>query len=58
MKERLEYLFVKFESEISKEIFNKIDFTKLSKVNTSVPGFSNTDLVAEYTKVKLNSFTK
>lgn len=50
--EHVQYLFVKYESEISKEIFKEIDFTKLSKVNTSIPGFSNTDLVGEYIKIK------
>jgi hypothetical protein len=52
LQEHVQYLFVKYESEISKKIFEKIDFEKLSKVNTSIPGFSNTDLVKEYVKVK------
>lgn len=55
--EHVQYLFVKYESEISKEIFKIIDFDKLSKVNTSIPGFSNTDLVKEYTRIK-NEITK
>lgn len=50
--EHVQYLFVKYVNPVSKEVFNHIDFEKLSKVNTSVPGFSNTDLVKEYTKVK------
>ncbi|WP_051622805.1 SAM-dependent methyltransferase [Mycoplasmopsis primatum] len=48
----VQYLFVKYESIISPKIFEKIDFKKLSNVNTSVPGFSNTDLVKEYVKIK------
>ena len=43
-----QYVFIKLVNEISKKVFENIDFTKLSRTNTSVPGFSNTDLVKEY----------
>ena len=49
-----QYLFVKYINEQSKLIFEKIDFEKLSNSNTSVKGFSNTDLVAEYEQIKNN----
>jgi predicted RNA methylase len=52
LKTHVQYLFVKFIDPISKVIFQKIDFDKLSHVNTSILGFSNTDLIAEYIKVK------
>jgi hypothetical protein len=43
-----QYLFVKYINPISKEIFKKIDFKKLSESNTSIPGFSNSDVIKEY----------
>lgn len=52
LKKNIQYLFVKYESEISKILFKKIDFEELSKTNTTVPGFSNTDLVAAYNILK------
>ncbi len=47
-----QYLFVKYINPCAKQIFNQIDFAKLSNTNTTVKGFSNTDLVAEYIKIK------
>ena len=46
-----QYLFIRPGNPKVKEILEKIDFTKLSNTNTSVKGFSNTDLVAEYMKI-------
>lgn len=47
-----QYIFVKAHSKESLKILKNIDFTMLSKSNTSTPGFSTTDLVAEYEKRK------
>lgn len=47
-----QYLFVKYVSDISRLVFDHIDFMKISRTNTSTPGFSNTDLVSEYVRVK------
>lgn len=47
-----QYLFVKYVEDISKKVFEEIDFVYLSKSNTSIPGFSNTDLVSLYIKTK------
>lgn len=52
LKPHIQYLFVKYVNPVSKEVFNKIDFAKLSHSNTSVLGFSNTDVVAEYIRIK------
>lgn len=48
----VQYLFVKYINPISETVFNNIDFAKLSHVNTAILGFSNTDVVAEYERVK------
>lgn len=47
-----QYLFIKLLSPESKSVFNNINFEKLAEKNTSVKGFSNTDVVAEYKKIK------
>ena len=47
-----QYLFVKYVNDISRLVFDHIDFMKLSRTNTSTPGFSNTDLVREYIEIK------
>jgi hypothetical protein len=52
LEKHKQYLFIKFNNEIAKRIFKRIDFVKLSKTNTSVPGFSNTDIVLEYSRIK------
>ena len=52
LKPHIQYLFIKFNNNYSRKVFDKIDFIKLSKTNTSIPGFSNTDLVAEYNSIK------
>jgi hypothetical protein len=52
LKPHVQYLFVKYIAPISKKIFKQINFERLSHVNTSILGFSNTDLVAEYIKIK------
>lgn len=56
LKQHIQYLFIKYKNPISRTIFEKIDFEKLSHVNTSILGFSNTDLVAEYIKIKSQIF--
>jgi len=52
LQKHIQYLFVKYNNEIAKRVFEKIDFDKLSHVNTSILGFSNTDVVAEYIRIK------
>ncbi|WP_051617858.1 hypothetical protein [Mycoplasmopsis iners] len=52
LKPHVQYLFVKYINPISKEIFKHMDFDKLSHVNTSILGYSNTDVVAEYERIK------
>jgi hypothetical protein len=51
LKTNRQYLFVKIKNPIAKKIFKLLDFTELSNSNTSVKGFSNTDLVAKYTEL-------
>lgn len=50
LKKNNQYVFIKIKNPISKEIFDLIDFNKLSKSNTITPGFSLTDLIKEYRK--------
>ncbi|VEU76237.1 SAM-dependent methyltransferase [Mycoplasmopsis columboralis] len=47
-----QYLFIKIQNPIAQKVFDLIDFEKLSEKNTRVKGFSLTDLVEEYEKVK------
>lgn len=47
-----QYFFVKANSEDARKIIDKIDFKKLALSNTQVLGFSTTDFVAEYIKIK------
>ncbi|MFV8471897.1 hypothetical protein [Mycoplasma sp. 1458C] len=52
LKSNRQYLFVKLEKPEFMKIFNLIDFNKIVKNNTSIPGFSLTDLIKEYNKIK------
>ncbi len=52
LKKNRQYIFIKYIEPCSKKIIDQINFTKLSNTNTTVKGFSNTDLVAEYMRIK------
>lgn len=52
LRKNVQYLFVKYINPCAKIVFEKIDFPRLSHVNTAILGFSNTDLVNEYCKIK------
>ena len=52
LQKHIQYLFVKYVNPVSKTVFENIDFDKLSHVNTAILGYSNTDVVAEYIRVK------
>jgi len=54
LKPHIQYLFIKYIEPISKVIFDMIDFNKLSYANTSILGYSNTDVVSEYVNIKSN----
>ncbi len=45
-----QYFFVKAKNKKVMKIINKINFDKLSKTNTQVPGFSTSDFLKEYKK--------
>ena len=47
-----QYFFIKFKDKKVFNIINKINFTKLSKTNTQIYGFSTSDFVREYKKIK------
>lgn len=47
-----QYFFVKANNSVAKKIIKKISFSKLALKNTQVPGFSTTDFVTEYKKLK------
>lgn len=51
-----QYLFVKYIDKCAKEIFNNIDFERMANLNTVIKGFSNSNVVAEYIKVKNKFF--
>ncbi|MEA4134745.1 hypothetical protein VBM90_02970 [Mycoplasma sp. 2704] len=47
-----QYVFVKLKNNMARKVFELIDFESLSRGNTTVRGFSLTDLVEEYNKQK------
>lgn len=51
-----QYLFIKIINPKAKKIFEKINFELLSNSNTTIKGFSNTDLISEYKKIKHDLF--
>ncbi|WP_322912892.1 hypothetical protein [Mycoplasmopsis felis] len=48
-----QYLFIKTDNEYLLNLINKIDFTKLAEKNTTIKGFSNTDLISELYKLHI-----
>lgn len=52
LKKNRQYFFIKAKNKKILKIIEKIDFEKLSKSNTQVFGFSTTDFVLEYKKMK------
>ncbi|MFV8418753.1 hypothetical protein [Mycoplasma sp. Sp33II] len=52
LKKNRQYLFVKLEKPEFIKKFNLIDFNKIIKNNTSIPGFSLSDLIKEYNTIK------
>ncbi|MBN4089619.1 hypothetical protein OF364_02880 [Mycoplasma enhydrae] len=52
LKTNRQYFFVKILNNEARKIINKINFEKLSKNNTQVYGFSTSDFVEEYMKLK------
>lgn len=46
----VQMMFIRFNNEQAKDIFNKMDLTKLAKKNLSTPGFGKADFIAEYGK--------
>lgn len=52
LKKNRQYLFVKANNKIAKDILKNLDFEKISKNNTTVFGFSLTDLLEEYNYLK------
>lgn len=55
LKNNVQYFFIKCENEKSKEIIQNINFVELSKTNTMTPGFSTSDFIKEYKKIKKSS---
>lgn len=47
-----QYFFVKANNKQALQLIHKIDFSKLSQLNTQVWGFSTSDFVAEYKRLK------
>ena len=47
-----QYFFIKAKNKKVLDIIKKIDFKKLSRTNTQIYGFSTSDFVAEYKKIK------
>ena len=52
LQQHIQYLFIKYINPVSKIVFEQMDFEKLSHTNTSILGYSNTDVVAEYKRLK------
>lgn len=53
-----QYLFVKTQNEYLLNIINQIDFNKLAHRNTTVLGFSNSDLIEEIYKIHIENLLK
>lgn len=49
---KYQWIFFKAKSPEVLDKLKSIDFNKLSKLNTSIPGFGKADVIAEYTKNK------
>ena len=47
-----QYFFIKAKNQKVLNVIRKIDFVKLSETNTQVNGFSTSDFVQEYQKIK------
>lgn len=52
LKKNRQYFFVKFLSEEAKKVVDKIDFRELALKNTQVLGFSTTDFIEAYQKIR------
>lgn len=52
LQKHIQYLFVKFNQPIAKKVFEMINFSELAHRNTSILGFSNTDVVQVYEEIK------
>lgn len=46
-----QWMFFKTDSPMARERLLKLDFDKLSELNTSVKGFGKADVVAEYERL-------
>ena len=53
-----QYFFIKAKNKKILRLIKKIDFVKLSKTNTQVLGYSTSDFVKEYKKIKENHDSK
>ena len=47
-----QYIFIKVKNESALQILKSIDYEKLAKDNTTIPGFRKHNLVSEYVKLK------
>ena len=56
MPKNKQWLFVKANNDKAYEILYNMDFEKLSKKNTSTPGFGKADVVEEYEKLTNKTF--
>lgn len=52
LQEKRQYMFIRILEPKYKTIIDKIDFNKLSKTNTIIPGFSTTDFIKEFLLIK------
>lgn len=52
LKENRQYIFIKTDCNETLKVLKEIDYCKLSKTNTQVLGFSTSDLINEYIKMK------
>lgn len=52
LKKNVQYFFIKIKNECVYNILRNMDLNELSKVNTTIPGFSKTDFIKFYEKNK------
>lgn len=57
MNTNIQLMFIKFNNNVSKKIFEKMDLNKLAKGNLSTPGFGKADFISYYEKIKKDLFS-
>lgn len=52
LSKKNQWIFIKANNKIAYDILSNIDYDRLSKKNTTTPGFGKADLISEYKRIK------